>query len=997
MDRFFSCAQRAIEAHGGIVEKFIGDAVMAVFGIPQAHEDDALRAARAAVDIQKGVAALNEAATGGETIAVRVGINTGEVLAIQGGEGRTGVVGDPVNAAARLEKLAEPGGIVLGSTTHRLVRTMVTTEAMGPLALKGIPGAVDGYVLLAVDPPSASGRTFDAPLVGRTREMDALQQAYKRVAEDNVCVLFTLLGPAGIGKSRLVAELVATTVDEPRVLTGRCLPYGDGITFWPITEALYEAAHITDRDSQSDAMSKLRSLMPDDDDGDLIATLLGEVLGLSPASASQEEIFWAIRKTFESLAREGPLILVFDDIHWAEETFLDLIDNTVDAIGDVPILLLCIARPELLEIRPTWSGGKVNATTMLLEPLKERESMELFAGLLGDESAILPLLMRILDVSGGNPLFLEETVSMLVDEGVITKTDGRWETHTNVAQITIPPTINALLTARLDQLPNDERIAIDLAAVMGKVFAAQAVRELNDSDADISAALESLARKGLTRLAQEEFAGEEQYRFRHLLIRDAAYQGIPKERRAELHERYAVWLTDVLAERAAEYEEIIGYHLEQACGYMRELHADQGAIDSLGRRAGEALFEAGRRAANRDDSSAAINLFTRAIDVLPTDDPSSAYALLELAVTHMDHGDFGTCEEILERAIERAVALGERKVEARGRLRLVESHIHTMHTSAEEARAASEEAIKVFDELGDSVGLAEAWRLLSYAFDTIGRSSESQNAMTQAIAHAAATGDESRAHLYRRIQIRSLSWSPIPLSELAAETRKFIAEATAMNDRRGEALGFGILAEIEASEGRIDEAHVLLEKQEAIYDDLGLDLARAWGVFETAAVELLADDLEAAEVALRRACAILESKEEKAVLPTLLGMLADVRCSRGDLEDAEQLLAKATSIAVEDDLLTQIKCRTVTARVNARRGAEAEAFALAQEAIALAEATEYLDWRAGAWMDLAEIAETFGRRDDVKNALVNAIDLFERKEMTLPARKATERLAELGA
>ncbi|MEA2517454.1 MAG: hypothetical protein QOG16_1292, partial [Actinomycetota bacterium] len=459
MTTFFSRAEAAVVAHGGTVDKFIGDAVMAVFGIPQAHEDDALRCIRAAVDIQKEVAQINEQRSD-PPIAVRIGINSGEVLAAPSSDGRTGVVGDAINAAARLEKLAPPGGIVVGEPTHRLVRGSVTSEALGSVEIKGRNEPLDAHLILAVESPSTQSRNFEAPMVGRRRELEALEREYERVAEDHICVLFTVLGPAGIGKSRLIAELTDTALQAPRVLSGRCLPYGDGITFWPITETISEAAHISDRDSQEEAMQKLLGLIEGAEDAKPIANLVAQLIGLADQTASQEETFWAVRKVFEFIASSGPLVLIFDDIHWAEPTFLDLIDHIVDLSEDAPLLVACLARPELLESRPAWAGGKLNSTTMLLEPLREAESKELFTGLLGDTTEIDPLLPRILEVSGGNPFFLEETVSMLVEEKAIENVDGRWFAHADVDAISLPPTINALLTARLDQLPSDERITI---------------------------------------------------------------------------------------------------------------------------------------------------------------------------------------------------------------------------------------------------------------------------------------------------------------------------------------------------------------------------------------------------------------------------------------------------------------------------------------------------------------------------------------------------------
>lgn len=507
--------------------------------------------------------------------------------------------------------------------------------------------------------------------------------------------------------------------------------------------------------------------------------------------------------------------------------------------------------------------------------------------------------------------------------------------------------------------------------------------------------MEGLSRKGLLQLDQEEFAGEEMYRFRHLLIRDAAYQGVPKERRAVVHQHYAEWLIDVLGERSVEYLEIIGYHLELSHRYVRELNPEDASAVELARRAGSTLADAGRRAYARDDYAATSNLLTRALELLPQDDEDSSNLMVELGAAMKDEGDFSAAEAILQQAEQRALHHGHQIAATRARLHLEESHIHTLKKSAEEARVAAETAIAAFEELHDDIGLAHAWRLLSYSYDTVGKSSESQDAMSRAVRHAEATGDEVREYHYRRIHLRSLSWSPIPMSQLAKETHDFIATAEARGDRRGQALAMGILGVVEASVGNFEVAHELIAGQRRIYEDLGLDLARAWAIFETATVDSLAGDLDSAERELRWSCDLLQKKEEKAVYPTVLALLADIRCSQDDLDEAETLIAMATGFAVEDDFLTQIKCRSVKGKIASGRGKDEEALELARAAVAIAERTEYLDWRANAWVDLAEIAARHEHVDEARAALVRAIDLYDQKEMTYPSRKASERLGAL--
>jgi class 3 adenylate cyclase/tetratricopeptide (TPR) repeat protein len=983
MTTFFTRAEAAIQAHGGTVEKFIGDAVMAVFGIPQAHEDDALRAVRAAVDIQKEVARINDERSDAP-ISVRIGINSGEVLAQSAGSGRTGVVGDAVNSAARLEKLAPPGGIVIGAPTHRLVRGSVTSEALGSVEIKGRNEPLDAHLILAVESPGTQSRNFEAPMVGRKRELDALEREYERVAEDRICVLFTVLGPAGIGKSRLIAELTETALQAPRVLSGRCLPYGDGITFWPITETISEAAHISDRDSQEEAMLKLLGLLEGAEDAKVIANLVAQLIGLADQTASQEETFWAVRKVFEIIASSGPLVLIFDDIHWAEPTFLDLIDHIIDLSEDAPLLVACLARPELLESRPAWAGGKLNSTTMLLEPLREAESKELFTGLLGDTTEIDPLLPRILEVSAGNPFFLEETVSMLVEEKAIENIDGRWVAHADVDAISLPPTINALLTARLDQLPSEERITIEHAAVMGKVFATEAVRELAGDEGGKSETFEVLSRKGLMKIDQEEFAGEEMYRFRHILIRDAAYQGIPKERRAEIHERYADWLIEVLGDRSAEYEEIIAYHLDQSIRYREELGGV--IIASSRHKASRYLASAGRRALARGDCASAITLLGPAFEL--DQEGNDPLLPIDLSEGMTDIGQYSDAKRVLAQVIE-----GSEDVQARELARL---HLENLLLETEPNRSLApahqivERAIESLSNTTAHVGLSFAYRLRAYLHDTAGRSSASQNDLKMAILHASKAGDERRVSAYSRFYIGSLSWGPINLSELRKEIIPFLEAATATGDLLSKARALSILGMAEACQGEIESGRQRISEAQAIYDKFGLVVRKAWSCFEAVAVEMSAGDLGEAEAILREAVRVLEDHNERSVLPTLLAILAHVRLTQGDLDETRSLTDRADTLAANDDVLTQIKLHSIQARVSALDGNMEKAEDQARSAITLAEGTEYLDWTADAWMDLAEVRKIRGLDSAAAEAAQVAFDLYKVKGMSLAAERASQ-------
>jgi class 3 adenylate cyclase len=489
MSRYFEEIRSIVERHGGTVEKFVGDAVMTVFGIPRAHEDDALRAVRAAAEIRDRIDALGDEL--GIALSFRTGVNTGEVVA---GEGETLVTGDAVNVAARLEQAASPGHVLIGAATLALVRDAVVVEELEPLEFKGKREPVAAYRLVSVDPSAeAVARRLDAPLIGRERERARLAGDFEHAVAERACHLFTLLGPAGVGKSRLVVEFIADVGENADVLRARCLPYGDDITYWPLVEILLA-----------------------------VGAQPQSVIGGSPV-----ETQLAFRKLLESRAAERPQVVVLDDIQWAEELFLDLIEHVADLSRDCPIFLLCIARQELLELRPGWGGGKLNATTILLEPLSADECERLVDELIAGSEIDADVRRRVIAAADGNPLFLEEMLAMASEGGE--------------EELVVPPTIQALLQARLDRLGTAERDVIGRGSVEGEVFHRGAVEELAPEAARIGvpAHLQTLVRKDVIRPEQPIFADDDAFRFRHLLIRDAAYDSLPKETRAVLHERFA--------------------------------------------------------------------------------------------------------------------------------------------------------------------------------------------------------------------------------------------------------------------------------------------------------------------------------------------------------------------------------------------------------------------------------------------------------------------------
>ncbi|MGH2694250.1 MAG: AAA family ATPase, partial [Actinomycetota bacterium] len=521
--RYFERMKGIVEWHGGSVEKFIGDAVMAVFGVPVLHEDDALRALRSAVEMRDALPELR--------LQGRIGVMTGEV--VTGTEERL-ATGDAVNVAARLEQAAQPGEVLVGGSTLALVRDAAEVEPVAPLELKGKAEPVPAYRLLRVR--DAPERTHGTPFVGRERELAIVREAWARAQGEQRCELVTLVGAAGVGKSRLVAEVLASI--EATVVRGRCLPYGEGITYSPVVEVL-----------------KQLDLLPSDESA---ATAIQSLLGETKSVTSAEEIAWAFRKTLDQAAMERPLVVFFEDIQWGEETFLDLIEHVALLASGAAILLLCVARPELVDRRSGWP------VTLRVEPLGDEDVAELIP-----ERIPGKLRERITRAAGGNPLFIEEMLAMAGDaEG----------------EVAVPPTLQALLAARLDQLEAAERSVLERGAIEGEIFHRGAVQALAPDETQVTPRLAALVRKELIRPNKPQLAGEDGFRFRHLLIRDAAYDALPKAVRAELHERFAAWLEEHGAD-LVELDEVLGYHLEQACRYRAELGAtDDGALAAAARR-----------------------------------------------------------------------------------------------------------------------------------------------------------------------------------------------------------------------------------------------------------------------------------------------------------------------------------------------------------------------------------------------------------------------------
>jgi len=957
MERYFELANRVITRHGGTVEKFIGDAVMAVFGVPVIHEDDALRAVRAAADLRAELPELNaELERDFEaSLELRTGVNTGEaVTAID----EWLAVGDAVNIAARLEQAAGPGEILLGPRTAGLVRDAVSVEALEPMALKGKshPVAVSRLVEVLVAAGSPR-RHLDTPMVGRIHQLQMLKDAFANVVRERTCVLFTLLGVAGVGKSRLAAEFTGSL--GATVVHGRCLSYGEGITYWPVAEVV--------RQLLADPGTGETDLTGGDDQARAVRALLGES---APASSSTE-IAWAVRKLFEQAAAQRPLVVVLDDVHWGEQTFFDLVEHVADLSRGAPILLLCLARPELLERRPAWGGGKLNATTLLLEPLSSGEADELISRLLPDGATKdRGLRAGVLEAAAGNPLFLEEMAAVVA---------------ASADTVCVPPTIQALLAARLDQLDPGERRVLERASVEGNSFHRGAVEALGPEETSVPDKLVTLTRKDIVRPDKATFPGEDAFRFRHLLIRDAAYDGLPKSVRAQLHEAFATWL-DERAGDLAERDEIIGYHLEQAYCYRRELGPVDAAACAVATAAAARLESAGRRALDIGDANAALNLLERASSLVA---PGGIDISLELSVVWamFQAGRFADAAARAQAASARA----DRAEDGIGQLRAELANLYVMLHLEPEGRLGRLEALidrarPVFEQAGDHAALASLW-IATWALEHFRcRFGAAADAAMRAVEHATAASEHYLVNFCRLNAAAGVVLGPMPVTEALG----WLDQQAELLDPPPPWLDFWrpyLLPLI----GRFDEARAAhsseVERMRERGDRLGLALLDGWEI------EMQAGRFAKAVEAARHSCTLLEEMQERSFWSTTACQLAQALYCLGRYEEAENSARQAADAGASDDVITQMLSRQVLAKVAARRGEFDTARTLAGEALTLSRGMEAPHAQGEACLDAAEVLWLAGDHAAAIRHADRASAFFKSKGATVSLERA-ERLAE---
>jgi DNA-binding SARP family transcriptional activator len=937
MERYFTAVRAPIERHGGTLEKFIGDAVMAAFGVPELHEDDALRAVRAAVDIRAALVELAELARAEWDVpfAGRIGVNSGEVHVVSAAGRDLHLTGAAVSIASKLEESASPGEILLGEETLELVRDAVRAEEY---PLEDDIRAWRLEDLIAGAP--AYARRLDVPLVGRGEELQRLGTAFENARREKRCSVVTIVGEAGIGKTRVIRELVASVDDEARVLVGRCVSYGEGATYLPVAEIIREAVPEV-------SVAAIAAVLAGHDDADQVARRVAELIGIEEGPAASGEAFWAMRRLFEALARDQPTVLVLDDIHWAEPTLLDLVEY-LGAWAEAPILLVCAARRELIERRPDWGGPTSTGFLIELAPLPPDDVANLLVGLAA-EPLDPELEERIVQHAGGNPLFAEQLLALAAEAP-------------NLALDDPPPTVEALLASRLDRLDPRELAVLRRAAVVGRRFSREELDDLRPPEGTNNALID-LNRRGLVHPADEI------YGFHHVLVRDVAYRGIPKAERAELHELAARGL-----DRRDQPDEVIGYHFEQAYRYLTELaRADERALE-LAVTGGERLGRAGVRAWKRADAPAAVTLLRRAIDLLPEDADTRRELLCELGLIFRVRGEAEEAKDRLDEAVAASVARGDRRIELRARIELAGIRLFTDASGATELLDLARDAIPVFEAFADERALGRAWLSIGFVRGNFqGDNSALEEAAAKAADHYRRAGWSPSTSVTALAS--ALYYGPHPVDDAVCRCEELLRSHS--GDIASEASILVWLGGLEGMRRRFDEGLALVHRARTTYLELGLALAagETCGLVE-GGIHILAGRLEAAEEALRATCETCIATNELAQLASRAAELADVLFDEQRYDEAERWMDISRKNSGPEDRDAQSSWRSVAARLAARNGDHKRAEELAQEALEIVQATDAINHQAKVLLSFGEVRRLAAQHEKALELVQRAVDLY---------------------
>ena len=986
---YFDRMRAVLERHGGTVEKYIGDAIMAVFGLPAIHEDDALRAVRAAFEMCDELHRLNDELDRGWGVRLtnRTGVNTGEVVASDGNSDQRLVTGDPVNVAARLEQAAPPVDVLIGETTYRLVADSVDVEQLEPLTLKGKSEPVPAYRLLGVDAHHVPPGRPQVPMLGRDEEMRVLGRALDEAKAGNGAHLVTVVASAGTGKSRLLREFAVARAGRAVTWTGRCPSYGDGITFWPVAEIVRTAVGIDADDTRTSALAKLAHLVPDPATADALAA----VVGLGENDPQVEQIFAAVAALMSAAAAASPVVAVIEDVHWAQQTLLDLIDYLTTALSAAPVLVICTARPEFFDANAEWLVDRERVQRMQLEPLAPSFGTALVRAMLGDGPLLDDVVEHVLSAAGGNPLFIEQMIAMLIDDGFLRRdTLGRWRPRGRVDELAVPSSVSALLSARLERLPAAERSVLQRASVMGQVFYEQAIAETAPEAlrVHVHPSVVGLVEKGLAQPETSYLADQDAFRFHHALIRDVAYHQMLKRTRADLHESFAGWLEAAAGTRTLEYEEIVGYHLEQSFLTRCELGPTDDAMREVGRRGGDRLAASGRRALARSLVPAAANLLGRAIALLERIDGDRRQLLVERADALLQLGEFAAAGEVLDVADALAEQQGDLRLRAESTIERTRIRWGTESDGASaKLLEPLQAAIADLEEKNDGRYLAKAWRLVGLIHMSSGHYSAAEEALTIAIAHADVAEDQRAQVQARSTLVQSLVDGPTPVPDALAACLDL--QQRAPEDRWTQALVCDQLARLHAMCGDFAAARQEYARTDALFAALGARISRALVTDCAGEVELLAGRPDVAEQMLRPGYDVLVALDSRNFLSTVAARLAEAAADQGRFAEADELSRVSEDATADDDILSNIMWRCVRARCRVDSDPE-QALSLVEAAVELARSVESPSFLATALLEQARIRHLIGDHERAEGAAAEAAAVFAAKGCTVGVDRAEQ-------
>jgi class 3 adenylate cyclase/tetratricopeptide (TPR) repeat protein len=977
---YFARVRRELEGFGGTVEKFIGDAVVAVFGAPRAHEDDRERAVRAALAIRRAIDDLNEDEPWLD-LHVRIGVATGESLVSLARDQTVGegiASGDVMNTAARIQSAAPENGVLVDEETHRATVQAIDYRPVEPVAAKGKAEPVPVWEAVAVRSHPGRRAASQVPFVGRTRELDLLAELLTKVIADERRALCTVVAEPGIGKSRLLTEFEARAPADARVYRARCLPYGEGITYWPMSEIVKRAAGILQTDEADVVAGKLdfflRSLPTERlDELRTVAAAISNLVGgtRTPGGSyaaepiTKAELHWGIRRLLELLSRNQPLVVVFEDLHWADETLLELLRFLVDGDTAASLLILGTARPELRECSPAILVEGEDRKVVELEPLTGSESEALLGGLAAAEQLPEDTLEALKHNAEGNPLFLEETVRMLAGA------PGR-----EASGLPVPTTLLALLGARLDQLPLEERSVAQHASVVGTVFWPGAVASLDDGDGDIAGALRGLERRDVVRAQpSSSIVGEDEYAFKHALIHDVAYARVPKARRVPLHCRCAAWL-EGLPGANEEFVEIVGYHLEQACRAAGEIaHSPEPAPIM---RAATALAQAADKAERREGFREADAFYERALALLAETDGEVALELrLKRARIQAAVGDLGNAHERLREVCRTAEASG--RLDLRCAALIALANVNTKQGRAAESRRNLTDAVASAAEIGDRALQVRALYEFGYFAAWFEGASEAGIAQVRDALAIAETLDDRSLLIEGHMRIGSLCFNVGDLAGAQEAHERAVQLASELGSFRDQTRSITLLSPVLYYRGQVGEAEQLALQALEWLERTADTYLQLQNLRELARYALARGDLELAEERLRTAVPIALEVGGWLVIE-IYRFLVETLVRQGRIDEARELVEFAARNLPPEDAYAQAALCLAEASIATADGEQDRAVARFDEALRLLREQRLLTDLGEARIALARSLRAFGDTTKSRGELKRAREEFARMD-----------------